>query len=81
MTEPHPRWSRATRDHVQRARVILLEVIKATGKPLDGGVDALLVAGLPMYDLLDLAQEQYDKGATELSSVLEAARTPKTPSA
>lgn len=78
----HARWARATREHVDRARKILLAHIEYTGRPLPGGVTADLVTALPNNDLLDLAYMManwQDGGVMGLHAILAEARTLPTP--
>jgi hypothetical protein len=76
MSEPHPRWARATEDQANRIKEVLLRIIESTGRPLEGGVTAHLVKGMSTYDLLDLAQGQLDRGrAPGVKPYLDSART------
>jgi hypothetical protein len=74
---PKAHWSRATGDHKERLRELLLEQLDSNGGILPGSVTRSNVMCLNVFDLLDMAEHlAKHHGYTQLNHIIEAARTP-----
>lgn len=74
---PKANWSRATGDHKEQLKRLLLEAIATSGKNLPGGVTESDVRSLDVYDALDLADDLVvTHGHMQYAAIVNAARTP-----